>query len=196
MTGAILAGGHALRFGGAPKGLLRVGERRIIDRVADALRPHCSRLLLIANDERAAQWLPDADVARDVRPGLGSLGGLHAAIVHANGPVLVTAWDMPFVTASLIGLLLAHSEDADAVVLESDSPYGFEPLCAWYAPTALPILERGMDDGELRASGIHAAIPRLHRVPRADVAALGDPATLFLSVNTPGDLARAQALAA
>ena len=37
-TGVILAGGAASRFGGLPKGLERVDGRRIIDRVASALR--------------------------------------------------------------------------------------------------------------------------------------------------------------
>ena len=35
-TGAILAGGRAVRMGGKPKGLELVGGRRILDRVADA----------------------------------------------------------------------------------------------------------------------------------------------------------------
>ena len=36
-TGAILAGGLGTRLGGARKGLLTVGGRRILDRVAEAL---------------------------------------------------------------------------------------------------------------------------------------------------------------
>lgn len=183
-----------MRFGGARKGLLKVGDTRILDRVADAMRPHCDRLVIVAGDERARDWLPDATVLADLRPGLGGLSGLHAALVQAGGPILVAPWDMPFIPSALFGLLRERGADVDAVVPESDSPYGFEPLVAWYAPSALPHLERALEDGELRAAGWQRVIPRLARIPRAEVAALGDPCALFHNVNTPNDLAEAQAL--
>ena len=79
-TGVILAGGQATRFGGVPKGLARVHGERIIDRVAGALRESADDLLLVANDAAAASWLPGVRVECDLRPGLGSLGGLHSAL--------------------------------------------------------------------------------------------------------------------
>ena len=86
VTGVILAGGQSTRYGGLPKGLERVGGLRIIDRVRAALEPVVDDLLLIANDDRATDWLPgvrcEADVLRDV----GSIAGIHAALVHAESP--------------------------------------------------------------------------------------------------------------
>jgi len=102
-TGVILAGGAASRFGGMPKGLERVNGRRIVDRVAAALREVTDSLLLIANADDAASWLPGVRTERDVRVGLGALGGLHAALAHAETDVLLVAWDMPFVSAALLG---------------------------------------------------------------------------------------------
>jgi molybdenum cofactor guanylyltransferase len=96
-TGVILAGGGASRFGGRPKGLERVGGARIIDRVAGALQPVTDDLLLIANDPLAAEWRAGLRVAGDVLQNVGSVAGIHAALVHAGGPALVVAWDMPFV---------------------------------------------------------------------------------------------------
>jgi len=101
-TGVILAGGGASRFGGAPKGLELVDGRRIIDRVASALRQVADDLLLIANAEGAETWLPGVRTARDVRVGCGALGGVHAALAAAGSDVLLVAWDMPFVTAAVI----------------------------------------------------------------------------------------------
>ena len=57
-TGVILAGGLSSRYGGLPKGLERVGGRRIIDRVADVLGDVTDDLLLVANHPDAAAWLP------------------------------------------------------------------------------------------------------------------------------------------
>lgn len=195
-TGVILAGGGASRFGGAPKGLERVGGRRIIDRVAGALREVTDELLLVANAADAEGWLPGVAVARDVRSGAGALGGLHSALVHAAAPILLVAWDMPFVSASLLGELRRlgeHASAPDAVLPESDgSRRGVEPLCAWYAPSCLAAVERTLDDGDLRVVGFHALV-RVGRMPLERVAAFGDPARLFSNVNTPADLATAEA---
>ena len=90
-TGVILAGGGATRFGGRPKGLERVAGLRIIDRVADALQQVTDELLLIANDPQASEWLPGVRVARDVLENVGSVAGIHSALVHANKPILIVA---------------------------------------------------------------------------------------------------------
>lgn len=196
-TGAILAGGGATRFGGRPKGLEVVDGRRVLDRAADALRPASDALLLVANATDAASWLPGVPVRPDVRPGLGSLGGLHAALAHAGGTdVLVLPWDMPFVPPGLMAALRATGEslDVDAVLAEGDGPGGIEPLCAWYAAPALAAVARLLDRGERRVRELAQEL-RVARLPRAEVARHGDPAMMFLNVNTPAELARARALA-
>lgn len=190
-TGVILAGGGATRFGGAPKGLERVDGRRIIDRVAAALRDVSDELLLIANAPDAASWIPGLGVARDLRLGAGALGGLHAALSHTGTDVLVAAWDMPFVSASLLGELrrIGEGEGCDAVLPESDgSRRGVEPLCAWYSQRCLPAVEACLAADDLRVIGFHDAV-RVERLPLARVQAFGDPARLFANVNTRDDLA-------
>ena len=109
-TGVILAGGDAARFDGQPKGLERVGGARIIDRVALALAGASDALLLVANDPLADGWLPGVRTEPDVRPGAGALGGIHAALVRAGTPVLVVAWDMPFVAGDLLRTLRSLGE--------------------------------------------------------------------------------------
>ena len=194
-TGVILAGGQATRYGGAPKGLTDVGGRRIIDRVAEALAGAADTLLLIANEPAARDWLPGVPMASDVRTGAGSLGGIHAALVHARTPVLVVAWDMPFVPASLLRDLRDAGLDADAVVPESDSRRGVEPLCAYYSPACVRAIERRLDDGDRRVIGFFDDVSVV-RLPAALVARHGDPALLFLNVNSPDDLAHAERTAA
>ena len=108
-----------------------MGGIRIIDRVASALATATDELLLIANDDASSEWLPGVRVCGDVRPGLGSLGGIHAALVHAVGPVLVVAWDMPFVPGRLLAELRDAGAGADVAVPESGSRRGVEPLCAY-----------------------------------------------------------------
>jgi len=192
LAGVILAGGQATRYGGRPKGLERVGGRRIVDRVAEALARVTDRLLLVANDPDADAWLPGVRRVADVRPGLGSLGGIHAALAHAAGPALVVAWDMPFVPAALLAELRDAGAGADAAVPESGSRRGLEPLCAYYAPPCLAAIERRLDAGDLRVVSFFDDV-RVARLPAARVAAHGDPSTLFMNVNSPEELLLAEA---
>lgn len=174
-----------------------VGPHRIIDRVAAALRQVCSDVLLAANDAAAASWLPGVPVVADIHVGTGGLAGVEAAMTQA-GSALVVAWDMPFVPPPLLGEIarLAGDTGADVVLPESGSPYGFEPFCAFYDARMLPALTAFLTHGGGPARDFLARVARMHRIPARDVAAFGDPATMFLSVNTSQDLARARTIAA
>lgn len=195
-VGVILAGGLATRYGGTPKGLERVGGERIVDRVAGALREVCDELLLVANDATADEWLRDVRRASDVIAGQGSLGGIHAALAHARAPVLVVAWDMPFVPASLLAELAdLGGTGVDAAVPESDSRRGLEPLCAYYASACLAPVERRLAAGDRRVVGFYDDI-RLSRLPAERVARHGDPSRIFMNVNSPNDLALAESFLA
>lgn len=192
--GAILAGGGATRFGGRPKGLEVVGGSRILDRLVETMTVALGvPPLLVANAPEAAAWRPDLRVVPDVRPGLGSLGGIYTAVCQAPAPVVAVAWDMPFVTPELIRALAAGLGAHDAFLPESGGRRGVEPLCAAYGPACREAIVASLDAGDLRAIGFHAGI-RLGILPHAEVARLGDPALLFFNVNTADDLARADEL--
>jgi molybdopterin-guanine dinucleotide biosynthesis protein A len=193
-TGVILAGGGATRYGGVAKGLKRVGGSRIIDRVAAALREAADDLLLIANDAAASTWLPGVRLASDLEPGLGSLGGIQSALAHAGAAVLVVAWDMPFVPASLLCDLreTAERERADVVIPESGSKRGVEPLCAYYGPACAPAIAASLAVGDRRVVGFFERV-RVVRLSGDRVTRHGDPSRIFLNVNTPAELAAAEA---
>ena len=191
----MLAGGAGSRLGGIPKGLERVGGARIVDRVADALRAVTPELVVAANAPDAADWLPGVPVYPDLRPRRGGLAGVEAALALGRD-VLVVAWDMPFVTSALLRAVaeLAGPE-VPLVAPESESPHGVEPFCAYYSRSIRDELGRFLDAG----GAAHAFVRGLKRarfLGAAEVARYGDPARLFLSVNTPTDLERARAIAA
>jgi len=178
----VLAGGAASRYGGAPKGLLEVGGRRILDRVIDSVAAVTgSPPLLVANAADAPSWRPDLKTVPDARPGFGSLGGIYTAVAARSEPVLCVAWDMPFVPSAFLP--------------ESSGRRGLEPLCAVYGPACRAAIERRLDKGDLKAISFHADV-RVGILPLAQVRAFGggDPDELFFNVNTPADLARAEAL--
>jgi molybdenum cofactor guanylyltransferase len=193
--GVILAGGANTRFGG-PKGLARVGGARIIDRVARALGDAAADLLLVANDPDAHRWLPGVPTIGDRLPGGGGLSGVHAALVHAARPILAVAWDMPFVPGPLLRELARRRReiDADACFAEALSPVGLEPFCAAFAPSCIPALEGAIAVGRVGGADFARSLPRVAWLRRDQITAFGDPARLFLSVNSAADLSRAEAM--
>ena len=195
MRGAVLAGGAASRYGGAPKGLVTVGGRRILDRVIDSVQTVTgSPPLLIANAPDAPSWRADVQTVPDTRPGFGSLGGIYTAVVAAPGPVLCVAWDMPFVPDALLQKLTEGftAGGYDAFLPESSGRRGLEPLCAVYGPACGPAIARRLESGDLKAISFHGDV-RVGILSLADVRAFGDPEELFFNVNTPEDLAQAEA---
>jgi molybdopterin-guanine dinucleotide biosynthesis protein A len=193
--GVIVAGGGSTRFG-SPKGLATVGGVPLLERVRRALSAVTAEVVLVANDPA-----PYADFGLPTRPdrrsGAGALGGLHTAASWAaeagHAGALCVACDMPFVTAGLLRRLVERAGAGDAVVPESRGPRGVEPLCAWYGTAVLPAMEAALDRGDHRVIGFYDDV-RIVRLPLAEVRTWGEPEVLFMNVNTPSELAAAEAL--
>lgn len=194
MRGAILAGGRAVRFDGRPKGLERVGGVRLLDRLVTAFAEALGETpLLIANDPAAAGWAPGLRTVADIRPGIGAAGGILTAVTLAPAPVVVVAWDMPFVSSALIRALADGLTGVDAFLPESDGRRGVEPLCAAYGPATAAAISAALDRGDFRAVGFHEAL-KVGILTLERVRQIGDPALLFLNVNTADDLREAERL--
>ena len=131
-SAAILAGGHATRFGGRDKAALVVDGRTMLDRQVAVLAPLTNDLLIVGG----RMHHPAARTIADAVPGCGPLGGLHTALTHARGDaVFLIACDMPYVTSPFIAYLLSLAGGADIVVPRSER--GYHPLCAVYSPACL-----------------------------------------------------------
>jgi molybdopterin-guanine dinucleotide biosynthesis protein A len=174
-----------------------VGSLRIVERVVAALRLVTSHIVIVANDAGASDWLPPIPVVPDLHPGLGGLAGVDAALAQGKSAIVV-AWDMPFVNGMLLQALAdaAEADNADVVVPASDSPFGFEPFCAFYSSRVRAPLSAFLSAGGGPARDFLGSLPRLRVLSANEVARLGDPTRLFFSVNTPEDLERAKAMVA
>jgi molybdopterin-guanine dinucleotide biosynthesis protein A len=144
--------------------------------------------LLVANAPEAPDWRPEIRTVADLRPGLGSLGGIYTAVAQAPAPVVCVAWDMPFVSETLLRRLADGLLEHDAFLPQSDGRRGVEPLCAAYGPACLEAIAHSLDEGDLRAIAFHGRI-RVGILPLSEVGRFGDPELLFFNVNTADDLA-------
>jgi molybdenum cofactor guanylyltransferase len=191
VTGVIQAGGKSTRMGGAPKALITLGGRRIIERVMAALVPAVDDTLVVTNTPELYAFLGVPMVA-DALPDHGSLGGIYSGLRAATGEaVLTVACDMPFLSADVARLVCARAGEGDVVIPRVGTQ--LETMHAVYAKGCLPHMEERLSVGAFRIVGF---FDRVHvvEIPEGDVARFGDPALIFMNVNTPEELARARAI--
>lgn len=191
--GVILAGGRASRMGGGDKGLLPLGGRPMLGHVLARLAPQVGPLAISANGDPARLAGFGLPVLADSLPDHpGPLAGVLAGLDWAAGlgltHVLSAAADTPFLPPDLCARLagaggptIAASRDAGGV-LRLHGTFGLWPVAA---------------RAELRA-GLEAGLRRVARWAEAQGARVVEFPTgaqdPFFNVNTPGDLARAEAL--
>lgn len=195
MRAAVLAGGAASRLGGHPKGLEEVGGARMLDRVVEAVYGASgSPPVLVTSHPDAPRWRPDLTVVPDALPRSGSLTGIYTALTAGDGPVLLVAWDMPFITAALLQTLVRRSAGYDVFLPESGGPRRLEPLCGVYDQDCMEPIRHRIALGDLRTIGFHSDV-RVGVLPRHEVEVYGDPKVLFFNVNTAAELERARRMA-
>jgi molybdenum cofactor guanylyltransferase len=78
LLGAVLAGGASTRFGGDKATAIHNGKT-LVDHAIDALAPLCDRVIVVGRE-----WPGVESVADYPGPGLGPLGGVLGALVHAE----------------------------------------------------------------------------------------------------------------
>lgn len=183
VTFVVQAGGRGSRMGGTAKGLIRLGNERIVDRLLGLGARWPS--WVVANEPWPYEDLP-VPIVGDVVPGRGAPGGVVTALaVAATDWVLTVACDMPFVTQAAIDALVAEaSAEVDVVCFERDGR--LEPLLGLYRRALVHAWGEQLD--------AEPSLQSLIRSVRARVLTLPDPSVLD-SLNTPDDVRRAGATA-
>jgi molybdopterin-guanine dinucleotide biosynthesis protein A len=133
--GAILAGGQARRFGSDKAHALLEGAR-LIDRVAAALAAQCEGVVVCGRAEPGFACIPDWP-----GPGLGPLGGLAAALRHAEergfAHVLSAGVDVPDLPHDLAATLAGEG----AAIVAS------QPVVGQWPTSVRPMLEAFLAGG-------------------------------------------------
>lgn len=185
LNGVILAGGKSSRFG-SDKSQMELLGKRVMNQLAGVLRQFPFRnLAIITAKGIGGDWPAGALVIMDDQEGLGPAGGIATALRRLSGGILVTACDMPFVSAPLVEWLLA-SDDSDFDAVIPRHPGGIEPLLGIYKESMLPALEEQIRNGR---RAIHAVLKKV-KVRFADVPAKFPPERAFANINTSQDYER------
>ena len=191
VTGVIQAGGKSTRMGGRPKALMELGGRRIVERVVAAVAPVVDGLLIVTNTPELYAFLR-LPMVPDAYADGGSLGGIFTGLKAAPGDAAFTvACDMPFVHPDLVRFVVSRAAEGDVVIPRVGDQ--LETMHAVHGKACLAPMEERLRAGRLKIVGFFDSV-RVVEIPAGEMAAHGDPAVLFMNVNTPEELARARAL--
>jgi molybdenum cofactor guanylyltransferase len=154
--GAILAGGESRRFG-APKALAELERRPLVRWVSDTLAELTTKAVLVGPEGRIAT-ASGLHAIQDVIPGLGPLGGLHAALTwlarEGGEGMLIVGCDTPLVSRRLLEAVRSDGEDSRI----AKAGGRLHPLCGYYRIETLPYVARQIQAGHL---GLHALVAEL-----------------------------------
>ncbi len=191
ITGIILAGGRSSRLG-KDKGLCAFKGKSLVSYAIDILKPLCGELIISANHfpEKYAEFgLPVvADEVKDIGP----LGGLHACLKKSTTQHnLILSCDTPFVNTAIFNLLLKNIENFQ-VVCPSHETFLLEPLSAYYNTNILGELEEAIRHKEFKVMRFFKRV-RFKSVNIDNRMPFFND-YLFLNLNTPEDLKKAEGI--
>lgn len=181
---AVLAGGKATRMDGRAKGLLPTPDGPILGRLLQQLAAagiHDD--VIVANDPSPYIGLAKP-ILSDLRPPVGPLGGIEAALQHAGSgydAVVIMPCDLPNVTADEICALLSAYVGNPARIVMAATAEGDHPLCAIVPPSALEHVVAAIEREDF-------SVVRLWRALGAFKVSIADSSRLQ-NINTPDDLA-------
>ncbi len=187
--GVILAGGQGRRMGGVDKAMVPLAGRPLVAHVLERLEPQVERVAISANGV-AGRFALGVPVLAD-QGGAGPLAGICAALDWAAPlgatAVLSVPVDAPFLPGDLCPRLCLAAETApEGLAIAQAGGRDHPTFGLWPVSLREPLRA-------FLASGAKPKVMDFARAHGAVAAAFAD-ALAFENLNTPEDLARAEAL--
>jgi molybdenum cofactor guanylyltransferase len=201
LSAAALAGGQSRRMG-TDKALLPLvaGGEPMLGIVLQRLSAVADEVLVVANDGAKYAAL-GARVVPDLRPDVGALGGIQAAIASSEHDYcLVVACDMPFLSLPLLRRMADEPRDYDVLVplipgesRQRSDGLVFQTLHAIYSRDCLPFIEKRIAEGKKQVVGFFEDV-RVRALDVAEIARWDPDLRSFFNANTPEALRAAAQL--
>lgn len=187
-TAVILAGGRARRMGGQDKGLIRLGDRPIIEYIIAALEHQAKTLIINANRHRADYAGYGFKVIADERAGFcGPLAGMAGAMNIIDTDYLATApCDSPFIPPDLVARLSEALLREAADISVAHDGRRTQPVFCLLKRSLGPSLNDYLGAGGRKIDHWFAR----HKLACAD---FSDRPGAFANINTPADIEQALA---
>jgi molybdopterin-guanine dinucleotide biosynthesis protein A len=188
VTAVVLAGGRSRRLQ-VDKAFLKIGEKRLIQRVLDVVTPLFASVLINSHaPELYQEW--NLPVVQDVWPEKGALGGIYTALKYARtSHVFCVACDMPFLNAELIKAMMERARDYDALI--PHTPDGFHPLHAIYSTHCISPIEGLLRENRLKISNLFSLVDACYFTTE-DIQQYDPSLESFVNLNTWQDVEAAR----
>jgi len=195
-VGIILAGGQATRMGGGDKGLRRLGGQTLMDHVTARLAPQVADMALNANGDPARLHHLNLPVIADSISGFagplaGVLAGLDWAAARGAETIVTVAADTPFFPCDLVPRLHLATEGMAHPLALAATPDPKRGLARHPTFGLWPVALR--DDLRAALNAGTRKVVQWTDQHDARTAPFPDEAAFF-NVNTPDDLATAEAM--
>jgi molybdopterin-guanine dinucleotide biosynthesis protein A len=189
-TGVILAGGKNKRFSGINKAFVRVGGKRIIDRIFSVCETLFDEIILVTNDPlEYLEW--EMTVVTDLFQIRSSLTGIHAGLFYMTTPyAFFLACDIPFVKKELLEVILGGIEPKIDIVIP-ETAKGFEPLCSIYSKQCLRPIEQHLMGGKFKIQEFFRKV-RVKKIQEKYLRQKDPDLVSFFNINSPDDLIQAE----
>ncbi|WP_051560528.1 molybdenum cofactor guanylyltransferase MobA [Marinobacterium jannaschii] len=150
LDAVILAGGQGQRMGGCDKGLVELGEQKMVQWTLDTVRPVVSQLIISCNRNQQLYHSMADQVVSDQLSGFpGPLAGIQSALNVASGShLLVLPCDTPWVGKELIHSLAQAAKAHPESIIVAELNGRMEPLHAIIPRTCAASLESFLQSGQ------------------------------------------------
>ena len=148
-------------------------------------------VLVVANNREKYEEF-GAPVVPDLRPDIGALGGIQAAIASsAHDHCLVVACDMPFLSLPLLQRMADEPRDYDVLVplvpgesRQRSDGLVFQTLHAIYGKQCLPFIEQRIIEGRKQVVAFFEDV-RVRTLDIAEIRRWDPELRSFFNANTP-----------
>ena len=187
-TAIILAGGESKRMG-RDKAALPFNGETLLQHVIVCVQPLFAQTLVSVRELRNDVSLPQIC---DTQADGGPLVGLISALEKVTTPwAFVVACDMPFVAPALLTHLATLRANHQAVVPQVNGQA--QPLAAFYARSALPLLQSSLANGNKSLIGALKSLD-VRYVEANELLQFDPQLRSFFDLDTPQDVALAEGM--
>lgn len=185
ITGIILAGGKSSRMGN-DKSFLKIGDKLIIELIADLMKSLFKEVIIITNTPDEYEFLELA-LYKDINAGKGVLGGIHSGLTHSKTEKnFLISCDVPLMKKEMIEYIINYKTEKLIIYCEAAGYH--QPLIGVYKKNILAKIEKEI-------GGNNQAIDESfhHFLKKVDVEIIHPQELpyyndeLFFNVNNPDD---------
>jgi molybdopterin-guanine dinucleotide biosynthesis protein A len=186
----IIAGGKSSRMG-QDKAFLVLEGKTLIDHAIAQAKSIAEEVFIVGP---AATFSAYGRIVKDIFPGCGPLGGIHAALRRSRSEYsLVLPLDMPLVTPEFLRFMLQKALTTQATVTVPRAHDGYQPLCAIYRSSFAELAEAALKQNRCRIDALFPADSTCI-IGAEEMQQNGFDPRMFDNLNSPEDYERVAAM--